>query len=551
MDKQELINLLLTFPSRSRAKKTKMNQSAVELLDKMFPGVSINSQIYCLLHEKSPYCTVCKKILLNARKNTCSISCRTLSTDYTAKISKQKQTLLDKYGVENIRNIPGAEEKRKSTLVEKYNSLVSPKTKQKAKERAPLLISKGRKTLMKKYKVTNPGQLPNHRKKCADTLLKKTGVDHPAKIPAIIEKKEIDRLNNYIQASPDNISIIQIHEPTQVLKEQYIYANRRIEFFCKKCNISETIPSETFKFRMRSTGTCCSKCGGITTGSIKENELRNYIIEELGIEVKSNDRIILDNQEIDILIANKNIGIEFNGLYWHNDLLLPKNYHLCKSNLAKEKNIMLIHVFEDEWMHKKEIVKNRIRHLLNLSTSKVFARKCQIRTVKTKEERDFLNDNHIQGYAPSAIKLGLYYKDELISIMTFSRPNISKGHKNKTGYWELLRFCSKKEISVVGAAGKLFSHFIKTNNPEQVMSFSDKRWGKGDLYPTLGFEFAGDTEPNYWYVDLSSLRRIHRFSLRKNNKDEQSLTEIENRRNQGYLRIWDCGSSKWVWKRAE
>jgi hypothetical protein len=267
------------------------------------------------------------------------------------------------------------------------------------------------------------------------------------------------------------------------------------------------------------------------------------------MDIKTNDRTLLGNKELDILIPIRNVAIEFDGLFWHNDTLLDKNYHLQKTELAKQNNIKLIHVFEDEWTHKQDIVKSRIRYILGLANVKVYARKCEIRLVSTEEERMFLNSNHIQGYAPSSVKLGLFHKDELISLMTFSKPNLAKGQRKEDNTWELLRFCSKLNTNVVGGAGKLFKHFVKHYTPTKILSFSDKRWGSGSVYPTLGFDYKGDTKPNYWYVDAGKVIRIHRFSLRKNNKDDANLTEYENRKKQGFLRIWDCGSSKWVWNK--
>ena len=41
----------------------------------------------------------------------------------------------------------------------------------------------------------------------------------------------------------------------------------------------------------------------------------------------------------------------------------------------------LIHVFEDDWLYKKEIVKSMIASRLGIYKEKIFARKCQIKEI--------------------------------------------------------------------------------------------------------------------------------------------------------------------------
>jgi predicted nucleic acid-binding Zn ribbon protein len=540
--------LIESWPKRWRTRRAAENSDLIEFLNASYPNVPLNIQLDCLVSGTSPYCVVCAKPLKLARNGTCSRECMAviLSQNSDQRIEKYKDTMIERYGVDNVRKIPGMGDRIKNTMLEKYGALVSDKSRESARSRASDLNKRGRETLKAKYGVDNPGQLPDHGDKVKATMFEHFGVQHYTMTDEYQESLAQKRIDRFGSMCPNSIEVIGT---TDDLEKQEIFDGpcKVIHFKCLICNTTEELPSETFKWRIRSTGTSCQKCSGISTGSLKEQEVRDFLTNSLGLEVKSNQRILEGGLEIDILIPSLNIGIEFDGLFWHNDLRLDPKYHANKTKLAAERGIRLIHIFEDEWIHRRAIVESRLRSLTKKIDRVIHARKCEIRSVSPLDERVFLEDNHIQGYSKSSVKLGLYYNEQLVSLMTFSRPNASKGQRRSDGGWELLRFCSLKNTIVVGGASKLFKRFVNENNPITVLSFADSRWSVGDLYRSLNFDSAGHTSINYWYIDVKKGRRLHRYGLRKNSSDDQTLTEYENRLKQGYLRIWDCGSTKWVW----
>ena len=295
----------------------------------------------------------------------------------------------------------------------------------------------------------------------------------------------------------------------------------------------------------------CSKCP--TQISKAEEELYNFI-KLYFVDVISGDREIISPLELDIVIPSKKIAIEFCGVYWHSDLIRKnRNYHLNKLNKCNEKNYRLITIFEDEWVNKKDIVKNTLLYILNIANlERVHARNCKIEEIDTKETRDFCNKNHLQGYSESLIKLGAYYNKELIAIMTFSRPNISRNIKNDERSYELTRFCLSSKYKIPGIASKLFKYFINNYNFENIFTYSDRRWFGGNLYNYLGFEKVHNSPPSYWYIKNNSYKRFHRFNFRKNNLKQfpnytNDKTEYEIMISNGYRRIWDCGNTKWLY----
>jgi hypothetical protein len=251
--------------------------------------------------------------------------------------------------------------------------------------------------------------------------------------------------------------------------------------------------------------------------------------------------------ELDLYLPDKSIAIEFNGLYWHNDeIQKDNNYHLYKTLECQNKGVRLVHIFEDEWIHKQDIVKNKILNIIGSSNSKkINARECIVKEISANIKNEFLNKYHIQGQDTSVIKLGLFFQNELVSVCTFGRGNISRGG-NPTDklIWELSRFSTNHDYSVRGGAGKLLEFFKRNYDWKTIFSYADFRWSVGNLYTKLGFKFVHLSRPEYWYVDTSHRIRIHRFNLRKTKDDPVDIPEYILRANQGYKRIWDCGHIK-------
>lgn len=215
-----------------------------------------------------------------------------------------------------------------------------------------------------------------------------------------------------------------------------------------------------------------------------------------------------------------------------------------------------MYMWEDWIKTKPDIVESIILNKLGLIDNTIYARKCAIKDINSKTCNEFLNKNHIQGASNASIHLGLYYNDELVSIMTFSKPRVNMGAKKHKQQWELVRFCSKIHTRVIGGASKLFNYFVKKYNPESIVSFSMNDISDGGLYTYLGFVNDGSNN-SYWYIEPKTLKRYHRTSFTKQaivkrgwrDKVDSSWTEKQVMEEQGYLRIYDSGQTKWVWSK--
>lgn len=310
--------------------------------------------------------------------------------------------------------------------------------------------------------------------------------------------------------------------------------------YCENHDDEYLVDKRLYHNRKRCNVDTCVVCFPLNeNASIKELELGNFI--EGFCDIKRNYRI--NNNEIDVYVERLGVGFEFNGLYWHNEQHKPNDYHLNKTKFFESNGIKLIHIYGDDWDNKIDIVKSRILNILGKS-NKIYGRKCEIRNVCSGDYRSFLKENHIQGNTNTKIKLGLYYNDELVSVMGFGPLRKSLGSKVEGGSYEMLRFCNKLNTSVIGGASKLFKYFIKTYNPIKIISYADRSWSDGSLYRTLGFTLSHETKPNYYYI-INKIR-YNRYGFRKDvlikNGFDQNKTERQIMIDRGIHRIYDSGS---------
>lgn len=284
-------------------------------------------------------------------------------------------------------------------------------------------------------------------------------------------------------------------------------------------------------------------------------------IESLGFEVKMNDKKVLKGTELDIVVLNKNLAIEYNGLFYHSDLggKKHKRFHLDKTLACEALNIHLIHIFDDEWIKRSNIIKSKIAHILGASMNKplVHARKCAIRTIGISAANMFMEQNHIQGQVVGGAKsYAAFDGDNMVAVMMFDNKRTMTTNTDETTY-ELCRFATKMDIRCAGIGQRLLNHFIRENNPSRIVSFADRCYSNisNNVYEKLGFTLEEVLPPDYKYLNLKMFRneRLHRFNYGKPSiakkfpeiyhpdKEEWPMMQEA-----GFDRIWDCGKFRYV-----
>ena len=512
-------------------------------------------------------CDKCSHIKIKSfNKNKWGVDYFSQTTEYTEKF---KKTMFERWGVEYALQSKDLKDKAKKTNLERFGyenpfmdyKRISEKFNEKYGVSHPSKVemfnNKVKKTNLEKFGYENPLSSPLIRQKINNTNLERYG-GHPMKNETNFNKLKRTNLEKYgyeyVLSIPEkrdeirntNLEKFGVENPmmSEEIRKDFIistdvnyikYIGSNYSLF--HCNLGHefTIHIDNYHSRLRSNLPLCTVCNPIgDSQSIKEKELLEYIKSIYNDVIISSYR---DGLEIDIYLPELKIGFEFNGLYWHSEKYKDKNYHLNKTNYFKERGIRIIHIWEDDWNFKRDIVKSQIKNWLGLNTVKIFARKCKI--IKIDSTTDFLNRNHIQGVDKSILKLGLYYNNELVSVMTFN--DLEGRSKMENGGWNLSRFCNKIDTNVIGGASKLFKYFIRMYKPLRVISYADKDWSIGNLYHQLLFNIINDGKPDYKYIVNG--KRVNKSSYRKS-KLKTDLSESKQMHINGINKIWDCGKIK-------
>jgi len=510
-----------TFHSRSFAVSLKKHHPEIyKWVQEQTISISaktLSDKVFVLLNPYQPTCNNngCEnKVTTLSRNGWSSYCCLKCKGQHNSSKSREKAkaTSIANWGVENPAQHLSVKDKIKNTMIDRYGVEFAKKS--------PLLRDKTKNTMVLKYGVEYAIQYPEFRDKIKKTCLEKYGVENAAQKDISVET--FNKLN-------DVNWLIEKNKKSTMLS------------MSSELNISVVTLAKAFKkFNIEPAG---------HNKSTAEIEISNFIQEKLGNnrKLQLGTKKIIYPFEIDIFIEDINVAIEYNGGWYHSELNgKERDYHIGKTNLCLDKKIKLIHIWEHEYKNKKDIVLSKLNHICGKSTT-VYARKCKLSEISLDTANQFLNTTHIQGSSISKHRLGLFNNNELVAVMTFGKTRFNKNYE-----WELLRYSSKLNHNIVGGFSKLLSCFIKTFNPQSIITYSDKAWSTGDVYKKNGFKFLNTIPPSYFYTK-NYADFYNRINFQKKKLQtmldtfDPKLTEWENMQNNGYDRIWNCGNDSWVW----
>ena len=261
-------------------------------------------------------------------------------------------------------------------------------------------------------------------------------------------------------------------------------------------------------------------------------------------DVIQGDRSLISPQELDFYIPSKNVAFEYNGRYWHSELIVPKRYHEKKTEECLSKGVHLYHFWEGQ---DKEIIKSRINQILGKS-DRIYARKLSLKFVNSKERKEFFNKTHMSGDVNCSFAVGLFNEDKLLSCVSF--------RKHKEGL-EIARYSSELGISIVGGFSKLLKFaisYIKSQyqGVEKIVTYCNRDWTadyKDSVYYKNGFEFMGNTGPIMSYYNQNigkteSREKYQKHKLKKLFPDYNGENVNFFLKSKGIVRLYNSGNWK-------
>lgn len=484
-----------------------------------------------LKKEQEGLCKICGKLttfdtILAGYRPYCSSKCANLDPNIRTKI---EQTTINKYRVKcnlNLEEIKikaktnsqtkEAKEKRANTNIEKYSAANPYASK--------VIIDKMKQNNLDKFGVEYSWQRPDVKEHIKQTNLKRYGVEAIAKSDIVKQHFKENRIKNIDNFLKENDCITR-QKVIDMYGTGWLYVdlgitiiNKHNKAFIKKSDLpkiqqyAEINHYQSSKF---------------------EHDIIDYVQLIYKGEIINNTRDILKPYELDVYIPEKKIAIECNGSYWHDETRKGKKYHFNKSKACQEKGIRLIHIYEWEWLKYPE----KIKQLLNIalgSVSRIYARQCKVRVIDNKIAKPFNDATHLQGHRNAQVTYGLYYNNELVQLMSFSKTKYNRNLGENE--WEIIRGCPGSNNIVVGGVSKLFKHFVEDYKPNRVFSYCDFNKFDGKSYLALGMTFIGYTGPNkWWIIDRNTV-------IERNPKHYQELKNND--------KIWGSGSLKFEWRKV-
>lgn len=489
-----------------------------------------------------PVCPICMIGELkwnNTTKDYRQFCCRECAAKDPNRVAKQQSTMMDRYGVTSwsqteesknvVRTSALAVQARKNTIEKTYGSHDS--YKQHLSQVA-----------QKNYNQLSAEETAARQKLRKCRMIEKYGVEHPMQSDEIKRRQRdtmVDRYGvmSYHQNMMSIDTINRLRDSDWLINQHHVLRKTQQQI-ASELGVDPTTIGRVFdKLDIDKR---------YFYGSAEQRSLAEWLKAE-GLTVLENQRI-LDGKELDILLPDLNIAIEYCGIYWHCDIhdRITSKTHADKYNECKKRGIRLITLFQNEWLEKQELVKNKIRTICKIAKCpKIGARTCTVRCVEPAEKNAFHNQHHIQGTDKSTVAYGLYDKsDTLVACLSGT---LTKNTLNITRYSSI--------GGVMGGFSKLLKHTEQVLKITETVTFADLRWSDGDLYLNNGFVADKMVEPTFYYYDNKKKKVLHRSNYMKHKLIEQygfdaTMTEFQMCDSLGLLRIWDCGKIKFV-KRAD
>jgi hypothetical protein len=461
-----------------------INKNIIIKISDLSKGSKTKVEVIC------DYCNSLKTVMYKEYNRNISYNNK-FSCSNKCAVLKRKELSLIKYGIEDTSSLESTKEKYKKTCIEKYGDYYIKTSEFKYKTKN---------TLIERYGEDHYSKTEQFKIKIKDTSLKRYGNEYYSKTEEYIERIKQTNINKY---GVDNFSKSEERKKLTKIgnhKDYIKYIGNSISLFRCEKNHEYEIHIDNYHNRINRNINLCTICNPIgDLKSIKEKDLYEFISSIYSGEIIQSYR---DGLEIDIYLPKLNIGFEFNGSYYHSELYRDKYYHINKTNHFKERGIQIIHIWEDDWDLRKDIIKSQIRNWIGVTENKIYARKCYIKEISKNDLIYFLNENSLEKIDYFTIQIGLFYNEKLVSILCFDD--------------DIIVTSGLLNTNIIGGISKLLKYLSDNYDIKKVISYLNKDCFSGDLYYQLGFKKIEELLPDYKIISNNKIWNCGKLKFEKN-----------------------------------
>lgn len=497
-------------------------------------------------------------------------------------MQKQAETNEKKYGKKHVLQVKEINDKMQQGIREKHNGFHFMQSGSNSgvpeKIRTKTMIDYGdvhdyyfqteefkektKQTYLQKYGTDHHTRVPEVREKIRAACQEKYGVDNPWKNPEIIEQMQKDRYQKLSETHSSEITrrfyanILETDDATALQYELILMKENNIENSLIGVSRHLEVPLSHINSILAKNSFLKDYINYDTRwSSYPERDLIS-IFENMGINVKRNDRTLVFPKELDCVFPDHKVAIEINGIYYHSEIRGGKDskYHLEKTNRCNEQGYKLFHFTDVQLEEKKDIAVSMIKNSLGLSSKKIYARETELKILEMSDCKEFFDRNHIDGNARAKFAIGLFHENELVMCISFDDPR--NGHDKGYDY-EVVRMTTKLDVNVVGGFQKIWKHFIQEYDPSSVMSYQDRRYGgiASKAYESV-MKLERITDPSWEVVNIKTGELFHRLWFSSNRmrelfgtKYDENATTKENLIKNGFDYLWNCGNYVWTYRK--
>lgn len=436
--------------------------------------------------------------------NFCNRSC---AASYEGTVNKRKATNVERHGVEVPVQSADIREKMQATMIERHGVAFA--------AQSPLMQAKRAEDNLAKHGINSPSPfaVAVTQKKVKETISARYNCENPMG-NAVLAHKAGDGKRRHAYSQLTNVD--RVGNVTPLFTEDEYKGVRDLDnkylpfqypWECLDCGTQFQdgleCDSNTGVNKPR-----CPKCYP------KKKSYGEHVILQIvkdavpeGIEVLEGDRNLLNGFEVDILVPDLKLAIEYNGIYWHSEYAGGKGmeYHQNKLERLKELGYRLIYVWEDE-LYKLETTISRTIEEACGAGHRIDASKCSYKTLVGSD--DAVDYYHREGTLGSRVTNHVLTQGgQPVCIMQLShRPSKKKGQAGKS----VLRYTALNGYNVKEGFTTLFNHATKLTKGDRVYQAElDPSFDDTAMYEAVGFELVEEKKEQQWY-----LMKPYQFSRR-------------------------------------